>query len=232
MPPSSSTPHAASTHRTALLVIDTQLGLNTATTTYYGTSRSNPSFEHNLTRLLAGVRAYNASTSTTTPIPIIHVHHHSTDPQSPLHPSKPSSGPQACAAPAADEPVLTKSANSAFVGTDLETRLRDLQITQLLVVGIATDRCVSTTTRMAADLQVCCEPGDPAGEAGNAGGEEGERRGKSTRQGVWLVEDCTACFDNGGSVDVEVVQRVHVESLKGEFCDVTDVEGVLEGVLR
>lgn len=222
MPPSTTTPHAASTHRTALLVIDTQQGLNTATTTYYGTTRSNPSFEDNLTRLLAAVREYNTSAST--PMLIIHVHHHSTDPQSPLHPSKPTSGPQACSAPANDEPVLTKSANSAFVGTGLEQRLRDLQIAQMLVVGIATDRCVSTTTRMAADLQVCCEPLATDGE--------GEGTRKSTREGVWLVEDCTACFDNGGTVDVEVVHRVHVESLKDEFCDVTDVKGVLEGVLR
>ncbi|ETN46620.1 uncharacterized protein HMPREF1541_00806 [Cyphellophora europaea CBS 101466] len=207
-------PLPASTTPTVLLIVDVQIGLNVHDTTYYGLTRSNPAFEANMTTLLAACRNYNANLPSSSPprhpITILHINHHSTDPLSPLHPSKPTSSPQPCALPLPTEPLLHKSANSAFVGTDLASLLASHSCRQLLVAGIATDHCVSTTVRMAADLEVC-------------GGR---------REGVWLVEDATACFDNGGSFGVEVVQGVSVESLRGEFCEVTGVKGVVEGCLR
>ena len=61
--------------------------------------------------------------------------------------------------------MIGKRATSALVGTELEGKLREVGTRQLLVCGIATDHCVSTTVRAAADLEVC----------------------KGGREGVWIV---------------------------------------------
>ena len=56
------------------------------------------------------------------------------------------------AMPLAGEPVIYKDVNSAFIGTDLEQRLRTNGIADVVMVGITTDHCVSTSTRMAGNL--------------------------------------------------------------------------------
>ena len=45
-----------------------------------------------------------------------------------------------------------KTVNSAFIGTNLETYLRKNQICHLVLVGLTLPHCISTTTRMAANL--------------------------------------------------------------------------------
>jgi nicotinamidase-related amidase len=197
----------ASTHRTALLCVDIQSGLDIHCTTYYGKTCSNPSFEEKVTWLLSVVRGSQEDEKTRN-VHIIHVHHDSSDPESPLHPTKLTHAPHPCAAPASAEVQLTKTASSAFIGTNLAERLCTLGVKQVLVMGISTDHCVSSTVRMAADLEVC-----------------------GTREGVWLVEDCTRCFDSHGTYDAEVVQNVTVRSLKDEFCGVTNSTEVFNKVL-
>ncbi|KPI45954.1 putative isochorismatase family protein [Cyphellophora attinorum] len=205
----------ASTTKTALLLVDIQIGLNTHDTPYYGRERSNPAFETNISALLAAVRAFNAR-SPSTSITVIHVYHRSSRSESPLYPGKASAKIMPCAAPEGDEAVIAKTATSALVGTELEAKIREAGTQQLLICGIATDHCVSTTVRAAADLEVCVD----------AGGES-----KTTRDGVWIVDDCSACFDNHGSFDAEVVHKVNVESLRGEFCEVTLGEEVKKVML-
>ena len=49
--------------------------------------------------------------------------------------------------PEANEIVIEKTRYSAFVKTDLDTRLRELGIVTLIVTGVATNICVETTCR-------------------------------------------------------------------------------------
>lgn len=159
MKPASETP-------TALLLIDIQKGFEHPT--HWGTSRSTPSLESNVASLLRAARQYNETA--TKPILIIHVHHHSVSPTSQLHPSARLPGSDTptieaadYAAPVGDEPILTKNVNSGFIGTDLEERLRGFGAKQLVVAGLTTDHCVSTTVRMAANLHVLGDAPDGDG---------------------------------------------------------------------
>lgn len=71
-------------------------------------------------------------------------------------------------APAAGEPIIDKTANSAFSGTDLEAVLHVRGIRCLIVAGITTDVCVHSTLRDATDRGYecllatdACGSGDP-----------------------------------------------------------------------
>ncbi|QIE46298.1 cysteine hydrolase [Pseudohalocynthiibacter aestuariivivens] len=53
--------------------------------------------------------------------------------------------------PKGDEIVVTKTTDSALTGTNLRLTLRNLGITDVVVAGIFTDQCVSSTVRSLAD---------------------------------------------------------------------------------
>lgn len=54
-------------------------------------------------------------------------------------------------APTANELVIDKNASSPFNGTGIDQLLRNLRLETLVMVGMATDMCVETTARDAAD---------------------------------------------------------------------------------
>src|SRR5437762_6945818 len=107
-------------------------------------NRNNPNLEKNIARLQAAWRR--------TGRPIIHVQHLSTEPKSPLRPGQPGVEIKDEVRPLAGEPVVQKSVSSAFIGTTLEADLRRRGLTTLIVVGMQTNMCVSTTARMAGNL--------------------------------------------------------------------------------
>lgn len=179
--------------KTALLIIDVQLGFDDLE--HWGGRRNNPQAEANIARLLAGFREVGQ--------PIIHVRHASTSPDSPLRPERPGHQVKPEAEERAGEAVIFKRVNSAFIGTDLETRLRADEIGSLIVAGVQTDYCVSTTVRM----------------AGNLGFH------------TMMVDDASWTYDHrhpdGEVIPAETVHRVNVTSLAGEFAEIVDTDIVL-----
>jgi biuret amidohydrolase len=66
-------------------------------------------------------------------------------------------------APGPDDIVVTKTTDSALTGTNLRLILRNMEIANLVVAGIFTDQCVSSTVRSLADesfnvvvVEDCC----------------------------------------------------------------------------
>ena len=196
---------------TALLLVDVQKGYDHPT--HWGYRRSNPAFEQNLTTLLNTFREAAQRHSNTLAPAIIHVLHSSPDPASPLHPSSSGVAFQDYATPLPSEPVFMKSTNSVFIGTHLEVLLKKRGIRRLLIAGLTTDQSVSTSVRMANNLAVTDYVDEDDGEL-----KHGE---------VILVQDATATWEKGG-FDAETVHQVHVESLKGEFCDVVSTRNIVK----
>jgi nicotinamidase-related amidase len=136
--------------------------------------------------------------------PIIHVRHESPPEEGVFLAGTPGVEFKPEAAPLQGEPVITKHVNSAFIGTDLEERLRADGVDTVAIVGLTTDHCVSTTARM----------------AGNLGFE------------TWVLADAVATFarkaPDGELVPAETMHRTALASLDGEFADVMDT-GVAVG---
>jgi nicotinamidase-related amidase len=171
----------SSSPSSALLLIDVQQGFADPR---WG-ARNNPDAEQRIAALLAAWRRAGW--------PVLHVQHMSQEPGSPLRPEAPGNAFRPEAAPLAGEPLFQKTVNSAFIGTTLEEHLRREGIGALVIAGLTTDHCVSTTARM----------------AGNLGFE------------VVIVEDATATFERTGPDGVrysaEQMHRLALASLHGEF---------------
>ncbi|TVY49709.1 putative isochorismatase family protein [Lachnellula occidentalis] len=199
--------------RTALLVIDIQDGFLEPTFNIWGPSRSNPDFEKNAASLITSYRDLVAKSGSATTHKIIHVRHASKSSTSPLRPSAPGFAFQPFATPRDGELVITKNVNSAFIGTDLEKVLRvhfGGETGMLFIIGLSTDHCVSTSTRMAGNLGVCDA----------ADGGQGE---------VVLVGDATAAWAKGVGgefLDAETLHRAHIQSLQNEFATIRRTEDV------
>ena len=129
-------------------------------------------------------------------LPVIHVRHDSVEPNSTLRPGEPGHAFRPGFEPQGGEPVVAKSVNAAFIGTDLELRLRRLGADAVVAFGISTDMCVSTTVRVGSNL--------------------GLR--------MVLAEDACDCFDlpdgAGGTIGAREVHRAHVATLRFEFAQV------------
>ena len=176
---------------TALVVIDVQQGLDEPRLG----ARNNPDAERHMAELLAAWRAARR--------PVIHVQHMSLEPQSSLREGLPGNAFKPEAQPLDGEPIFRKHVNSAFIGTDLEAHLRANGIHELVVVGLTTDHCVSTTVRMAGNLGF----------------------------GVTVVEDATATFErtgpDGTHYSADLMHRAALASLNQEFAAVRSTRDVL-----
>ena len=178
------------TDRPALILVDIQKGFDDIE--YWGGQRNNPDAEENSGQLLRLWRKYH--------LPIFHIKHCSSNPGSLLNEANEGTDFKDLVKPISSEPIIKKNVNSAFIGTDLKEQLDGLKITKLVIVGLTTDHCVSTTARMASNL------------------------GFDT----FVVSDATATFNKKGSEGqnflAELIHATALASLNNEFATIVTTD--------
>ena len=179
--------------RPALILVDIQQGFDEEE--YWGGGRNNRDAETNAKKLLDYWR--------TNQLPLFHIQHCSINPDSPLRSSHPGNQFKEIVQPAEGETVIKKSVNSAFIGTGLKDLLDQQGIDTVVIAGLTTDHCVSTSTRM----------------AGNYGYD------------TYLVADATATFGkkgiNGENYDGETMHLTALAQISAEFATVVDTAQLL-----
>jgi nicotinamidase-related amidase len=179
----------------ALLVIDLQCALDHPS---WGT-RNNSQAEVTGLRVLDAWRASCRA--------VFHIRHDSTEPGSTYRPGQPGHDFKPGFEPLPSEFVIAKTVNSAFIGTDLEARLRAAGHNQLVIFGAITNNCIEATVRM----------------SGNMGFD------------TFLVED--ACFTfgrrdwQGVERTAEEIHAMSLANLDGEYCRVVTAEEVLAATM-
>jgi nicotinamidase-related amidase len=180
----------------ALILVDIQKGFDNIE--YWGGQRNNLDAENKAGELLKLWRKNN--------LPIFHIQHCSSIPTSLLHESHEGNEFKDIIKPIDEEPIIKKNVNSAFIGTDLKEQLDKQKITKLVIVGLTTDHCVSTTTRM----------------AGNFGFD------------TFIVSDATATFNkkglDGQNYPAELIHETALASLNGEFATVVTTDFLKQNI--
>lgn len=180
---------------TALIVIDVQRAFDEWEAA--GKRRNNPDAVTRIVDLLGAFRDHGA--------PIFHIRHQGTRPDSSFLPGGSGFPVKDEAREMAGEPVIVKRVNSAFIGTDLESRLRAAGIKTLVICGATTNHCVETTTRMAGNL------------------------GFDAR----LVRDATWTFDRvGPDGDAHAAEDIHamtLSNLNDEFARIVTAAQIIAG---
>lgn len=178
----------------ALLLVDIQQGFNDIE--YWGGERNNPDAEKNAASLLNFWR--------TQQLPVFHIKHCSSNPASRLAEGNPGNNFKEEVQPLDGETIIKKNVNSAFIGTNLKQLLDNDGITQVVILGITTDQCVSTTTRM----------------SGNYGYD------------TYIVYDATATFAkkgfNGETFSAQLLHDTTLASLNGEFATVVTTSQIID----
>jgi nicotinamidase-related amidase len=176
------------------MVIDVQKAIDASYHAAHG-PRNNTAAEDRIALLLGLWRRQGR--------PVIHVRHDSTFPGSAYRPGQEGNNFKDVVTPLDSEMVVAKRTNSAFIGTALEQRLRELQIRTLVVTGVSTNNSVEATVRM----------------AGNLGFD------------TYLVAD--ACFTfarpdyQGRLRSAEEVHAMSLANLDGEYCTVLSSEAIM-----
>jgi nicotinamidase-related amidase len=180
-------------HNPALILVDIQQGFDNIP--HWGRERNNPQAEQQARNLLALWRRKG--------LPVFHIQHCSTEAGSPLKPGHTGNAFKSEVAPEGGEPVVQKNVNSSFIGTDLRERLDRAGVDTVVIAGLTTDQCVSTTARM----------------AGNFGYK------------TYVIHDATATFDktgvNGVHYDAETIHQTTLASIHNEFAEVISAKEMM-----
>lgn len=180
----------------ALILIDVQKAF--LEDDYWGGNRNNKNAELICGKILEKWRKLN--------LPVFHIRHSSTNPNSKLHKTSKGFEFNEFVYPKEGEPVITKTVNSAFIGTDLKELIDQHNIKTLIIVGLTTNHCVSTTARM----------------AGNYGYE------------TYVISDATATFDrigvNGEKFDSETLHQTSLANINEEFATVCTYGKLIEDI--
>lgn len=180
--------------RAALLVIDVQRGFDDPS---WG-PRNNLEAEANIARITVAWRDAGR--------PVFHIIHDSTSQDSPLRPGQLGNLAKPEAEPRNNESVYRKTVNSAFIGTNLEADLRDANVKTVVLVGLTSNHCVSTTARMAGNLGFA----------------------------TYVVRDATATFDrlgiDGHTRPAEEVHLAALSDLQDEFATVITTSALVSSL--
>ncbi|OZG73927.1 hypothetical protein BTA51_09090 [Hahella sp. CCB-MM4] len=165
----------------ALILIDVQVAIDS----YSEHPRNHPDAEQKMHQLLQLWRERE--------LPVFHVRHASKFPGSPYHPDKASHAFKPEVAPLDSESIVTKSENSAFIGTNLNCLLKSQGISELVICGVLTNNSVDATARVAAGYGYTC----------------------------YLVSDamaaCGMTLLSGDVVEAEKVHEIFLSNLHGEY---------------
>ncbi|EEK74215.1 MULTISPECIES: cysteine hydrolase family protein [Bacillus] len=180
-------------NQAALIIIDVQEAFNLP---YWGV-RNNLLAEENMKSLLEEWRKRK--------LPVFHIQHvNKENVQSMFYQHAETVNFKEEVQPMPDEIIIQKSVNSAFIGTNLEEQLREQECNTVVIVGLTTNHCVETTTRMAGNL------------------------GFTT----YLVSDATATFNrkglDGTEYSAEDIHNMTLVNLHDEFAKIVTTEGVLK----
>jgi nicotinamidase-related amidase len=177
-----------------LVIVDMQKAIDAP---YWG-PRNNPMAEANAAARLAAWRARGS--------PIYHIRHDSREPTSAYRPGQPGHDFKDEVRPLEGETVVAKTTNSAFIGTDLEARLRNEGRKVLVMLGVLTNNSIEATARMAGNL------------------------GFATH----VVSDACFAVDkrrlDGLVVAAEDVHALSLANLSGEYARIVDTREVLRAL--
>ncbi|PET99785.1 isochorismatase [Bacillus cereus] len=180
-------------NQVALIIIDVQEAFNLP---YWGT-RNNLFAEENMKSLLEEWRKRK--------LPVFHIQHvNKENVQSMFYQYVETVNFKEEVQPMPDEIIIRKSVNSAFIGTNLEEQLREKKCNTVVIVGLTTNHCVETTTRMAGNL------------------------GFTTN----VVSDATATFNrkvlDGIEYSAEDIHNMTLVNLHDEFAKIVTTEEALK----
>lgn len=183
-------------NKPALILIDIQKGFEDEDIQYWGGRRNNPNAETNARELLDFWRLNN--------LPTFHIQHCSTNPKSKFVEGSIGNEFQDIIKPNIGEQIIKKNVHSAFIGTDLKQQLEMSNIKVLIIAGLTTDHCISTTARMAGDY------------------------GYDT----FVVSDATATFGKEGAdgqkYSADIIHGAALASLHKEFVTVIKTKELIE----
>lgn len=188
---------ATNNESAALILIDIQKAFDQID--YWGGERNNLNAEQNAAEILNIWRENK--------LPLFHIQHCSSNPDSLLHESNVGNEFKEIVKPNEGEIVIKKNVNSAFIGTDLKDQLDKANTKTLVILGLTTDHCVSTTTRM----------------AGNFGYK------------TFVIADATATFNkkglDGQNFSAQLIHETALASLNEEFATVITTRFLKENLI-
>lgn len=139
---------------------------------------------------------------------VIHIQHTSDNPSSLFYPKNKGFAIKEIVEPIDEEVIITKKVNSSFIGTNLEEYLKGNKITTVVITGLTTPHCVSTTTRM----------------SGNLGFD------------TYLISDATAAFgmkdQNEIYYDAETIHNISLATLHDEFATIFTTEQLINDFIK
>lgn len=139
---------------------------------------------------------------------VIYIQHTSDNPSSVFYPKNEGFAIKEIVKPIGEEVIITKKVNSSFIGTNLEEFLKSNELSTVVITGLTTPHCVSTTTRM----------------SGNLGFD------------TYLISDATAAFgmkdQNDTYYDANTIHNVSIATLHDEFATILTTEQLINDFIK